>query len=102
LKRGSSLVSNRCIKITEVSAEEYLISLYGEDALSLVLKEIQELKNNSNIPFDTEYVKIGLSFLGIKAEEIAQGTKQKRSIRALVSESFGEAAIYKYNCCGGD
>ncbi|ATF13590.1 hypothetical protein A616_16870 [Brevibacillus brevis X23] len=86
--------------MSAASPEQYLISLYGEDALDLVLKEIQELKNNSNIPFDTEYVIIGLSFLGIKAEEIAQGTKQKRSIRALVSESFGEAAIYKYNCCG--
>ena len=86
--------------MSAVNAEQHLISLYGEDALNLVLKEIQELRSKSNIPFDTEYVKAGLSFLRIKAEEINQGTKQKCSLRVLVSESFGEAAIYKYNCCG--
>ncbi|MFC8685974.1 hypothetical protein [Brevibacillus porteri] len=86
--------------MSATSPEQNLISLYGEDALDLVLKEIQDLRSNSNIPFDSEYVKVALSFLGIKAEEIIQGTKQKRSLRSLVSESFGEAAIYKYNCCG--
>jgi len=86
--------------MSKKSSEQYLISLYGENAIDLVLKEIQELRSNSNIPFDSAYVKVGLSFLGIKAEQITQGTKQKCSLRSLVSESFGEAAIYKYNVCG--
>lgn len=83
------------------SPEQYLISLYGEGAIDMVLKEIQDLKSNSNIPFDSAYVRLGLSFLGIKAKEIVQGSKKQRSLRSLVSESFGEAAIYKYNVCGG-
>lgn len=81
--------------------EHPLISLYGNTGIKDTLKEIQNLKENSNIPFDTKYIELGISFLNIKAEEIVENKKSKPTLKALVSESFGEAAIYKYNCCKG-
>jgi hypothetical protein len=81
--------------------ENHLISIYGDDVFENILNEIKELKNNSNIPFDNEYIRLSLSFCAIKAEQIINGEKKKCSLRALVSESFGEAAMYKYNCCDG-
>jgi len=81
--------------------ENHLVSIYGENVFKNVLNEIKELNDNSNIPFDKKYVQLGLSFCAIKAEQIINGEKKKCSLRALVSESFGEAAIYKYNCCSG-
>jgi hypothetical protein len=67
-----------------MSEKNSLINLYGNEALDLTLKEIRELAVNSNIPF-----------------EIVEGKEKTRSLRSLVSESFGEAAIYKYNVNGG-
>lgn len=81
--------------------EKYLISIYGENAFKDLLNEIKDLKGYSNIPYDQKYVKLGLSFCAIKAEQIINGEKEKCNLRALVSESFGEAAMYKYNCCNG-
>lgn len=81
--------------------ENHLVSLYGENVLKDIFNEIKELNNNSNIPFDEKYVHLSLSFCNIKAGQIINGEKEKCNLRALVSESFGEAAIYKYNCCGG-
>jgi len=81
--------------------ENHLISIYGENVFEDIFNEIKELKNNSNIPFDEKYVHLSLSFCIIKAEQIINGEKEKCSLRALVSESFGEAAMYKYNCCNG-
>ena len=81
--------------------EKHLVSIYGENIFEDVLNEIKELKDNSNIPFDKKYIQLGLSFCAIKAEQIINGEKEKCSLRSLVSESFGEAAMYKYNCCGG-
>lgn len=78
-----------------------LISLYGDEVFDLVLKEVKELAINSNIPFDKKYVDLGISFLMIKASEVLEGKKKKINLRSLISESFGEAAIYKYNCNGG-
>jgi hypothetical protein len=80
---------------------EHLISIYGENVFEDILNEIKILNNNSNIPFDNKYVKLSLSFCAIKAEQIINSEKEKCSLRALVSESFGEAAMYKYNCCDG-
>jgi hypothetical protein len=74
-----------------------VVKLYGEDAVELVLDEIQKLKLNSNIPFDSEYVKLGISFITIKATQILENEKPHCNLTSLVSESFGEAAIYKYN-----
>jgi hypothetical protein len=74
-----------------------LITIYGENALDLAFEEIQKLKLNSNIPFDNEYVRLGISFMMLKANEILENKKSHRSLTILVSESFGEAAICKYN-----
>jgi hypothetical protein len=81
--------------------QKQLVTIYGENVFNDILNEINELKNNSNIPFDKKYVNLSLSFCAMKAEQIINGEKKKCSLRALVSESFGEAAIYKYNCCNG-
>lgn len=88
-----------------MAEQEYqipLVYLYGEEAIDLALKEIEDLKFGSNIPFDTEYVKLGISFLNLKSNEILEGKKNRCNLKALVSESFGEAAIYKYNIMGGN
>lgn len=84
-----------------MSTENPLLKVYGEDAVNLAQHEIKELAKNSNIPFDTPYIKLGISFLMLKCESISSGEKPKSSLTSLVSESFGEAAIYKYNCAGG-
>lgn len=78
-----------------------LINLYGDDAFDLTLKEIKELAANSNIPFDEKYLDLGISFIMINANEIIKEEKEKCNLRSLVSQSFGEAAIYKYNVNGG-
>lgn len=85
----------------KMSENNPLINLYGNEALDLTLKEIRELAANSNIPFDKKYVDLGISFLMMKANEIVEGKKKSSSLRSLVSESFGEAAMYKYNFNGG-
>jgi hypothetical protein len=74
-----------------------LVEVYGENAIELVLEEIKKLKSNSNIPFDAEYVKLGISFMALKSNEILENKKAHCSLASLVSESFGEAAICKYN-----
>ncbi len=84
-----------------MAEENPLISLYGEDAFDLVLNKIKVLAVNSNIPFDKKYINLGISFLMIKANEIIKEEKKKCTLHSLVCESFGEAAIYKYNCNGG-
>jgi len=81
--------------------ENNLIYLYGKNVFKDIFNEIKELKNNSNIPFDEKYLNLSLSFFNIKVEQIINGEKEKCSLRALVSESFGEATMYKYNCCNG-
>jgi hypothetical protein len=72
--------------------------LYGEEVMNLVIKEIDRLAKNSNFTFDREYVLLGMSFMGNKAREILNGEKQKPSLESLVNESFGEAAIFKFQC----
>ncbi|MDY8021200.1 hypothetical protein [Paenibacillus polymyxa] len=75
--------------------------LYGDEALELVIKEIKKLAMHSNFTFDQKYVQLGMSFLTLKAKEIVEGNKQKCNLPRLVSESFGEAAIYKFNVNDG-
>jgi len=87
------------MEIKEV--ENYLVSIYGENVFKNILDMIKELKDYSNIPFDEKYIRLSLSFCAIKTEQIINNEKEKCSLKALVSESFGEAAMYKYNCCGG-
>jgi hypothetical protein len=83
--------------VGEIECQIPLVAVYGENAINLALEEIQKLKINSNIPFDKDYVNLGISFLNIKANEILENKKSHCSLKILVSESFGEAAIYKYN-----
>lgn len=78
-----------------------LIELYGEKALELAVEEIKELARASNIPFDKKYVDLGTSFLLIKAAKIVEGEQKRQSLKGLVCESFGEAAMYKYNVANG-
>lgn len=78
-----------------------LVKLYGDTAFNDLLVDLKELQKNSNIPFDSKYVSLGLSFASYKVDDMLKGVKQKCSLKNLLSESFGEAAIYKYNCCGG-
>jgi len=90
------------IIIMEINeTEKHLIAIYGDNVLEDILNEIKKLKEYSNIPFDQKYIRLSLSFCAIKVEQIINGEKKKCSLRSLVSESFGEAAMYKYNCCGG-
>lgn len=85
------------------TSKNQLIELYGEDAIDLALVEIKELAKNSNISFlDKKYLELGIGFIMINAAEILEGKKKECSLKSLVSESFGEAAIYKYNVCGGE
>ncbi|MNB86392.1 hypothetical protein D3C75_333350 [compost metagenome] len=74
--------------------------VYGEDYVAQIKQEIVELAKNSNIPFDKKYIDLGLSFVAINAESI--DTEKPPSLKSLVSQSFGEAAIYKYNVAGGE
>jgi len=73
--------------------------VYGPDYAEQIKQEITELAKNSNIPFDPKYVDLGLSFLAINAQSI--DVKNPPELKSLVSQSFGEAAIYKYNVAGG-
>jgi len=79
------------VVISEI--EKHLVSIYGENVFEDIFNEIKELKNNPNIPFDEKYVGLSLSFCTIKAEQIINGEKKKCSLRALVSESFGEEVV---------
>ena len=74
-----------------------LVNLYGEDALELVEKEINNLAKNSNFKFDNEYLRLGISFMNIHAMSILEGKEKKVSLSDLVRQSFGEAAIAKFN-----
>jgi len=87
------------MEINEI--EKHLISIYGENVFEEIFNEVKYLKKYSNISFDQKYIRLSLSFCAIKAEQIINGDKKKCSLRSLVSESFGEAAMYKYNVCGG-
>lgn len=79
---------------------ENLTEIYGENVLEQLQFEIKRLDVNSNISFNKLYVEIGVTFLQLKAQQIVKGEKEKLSLRSLVSESFGKAAIYKYNIKG--
>lgn len=75
-----------------------LVLLYGENAFDMVLKKIESLKQNSNFMFDGDYVKTAISFMIIDIQKIVDGEKPECSLDNLVNKSFGEAAIYKFNC----
>lgn len=87
------------MEINEI--EKHLITIYGENVFEEMFNEVKYLKKYSNITFDQKYIKLSLSFCAIKAEQIINGEKKKCSLRSLVSESFGEAEIYRSNVCGG-
>lgn len=74
-----------------------LVNLYGDDAVELTEKEINNLARNSNFTFDTEYLRLGISFMNIHAMNILEGKEKKVVLSDLVRQSFGEAAIAKFN-----
>jgi hypothetical protein len=78
-----------------------LCVLYGTNVMTEIMEHIDELKKNSNIPFDNKYLELGIQFLIFKANKIVKDVKPKPLLKNLISESFGEAAIYQYNCCNG-
>ena len=77
--------------------ENPLLTLYGENVFEDAMQEIDRLKAVSNIPFNKEYVRLGISFMQMKANEIVEGKKKHCSLNDLVSRSFGEAAVATYN-----
>lgn len=81
----------------EQKVKDPLVELYGPQVLEELAVIVNELKDNSNIPFDTEYVRTGVAFMRFKAQDTLDGTRKKQSLKDLTSESFGEAAIAKYN-----
>jgi hypothetical protein len=84
-----------------VDSKTPLVQVYGDNAEELSKEAIRELSKNSNIPFDAKYVELGISFLMLKCDQILKGEKTKSELVSLISESFGEAAIYKYNIAEG-
>lgn len=90
------------MKDDKTKEEKTLIKLYGDDALEKVLVEIRDLAKYSNVTFDKEFMGLGISFLNTHAKEISLGNEKECTIKTLVSKSFGEAAMYKYNLCGGE
>jgi hypothetical protein len=88
--------------MTEQENVNHLPDLYGQDYAAQVQKAVNELAKESNIPFDTKYVQLGISFLVIKANELYDKKPAKMpTLTNLITESFGEAAMYKYNIAGG-
>lgn len=77
------------------------MKLYGDNVLDVVPTEIDRLAEMSNIPFTQEYIKLGIKFTLINAQEITEGKAKGRTLKDLISKSFGEAAIYKYNVMDG-
>lgn len=77
--------------------KHFLQDLYGDNAFNDILDEIKELKENSNINFDSGYIKLGCDFVQLNAKELLDNGKPKLKLKTLVSKSFGEAAICKYN-----
>lgn len=78
-----------------------LMELYGEDTLDQAMIYTEELREASNFPFDTDYLEIAIGFLKLKAKEILESGEEKPLLRDLISESFGEAAIYYFQIRGG-
>ena len=74
-----------------------VVELFGDDAIDQAILEIEGLKTASNFHFDSKYIELGISFLNLKCAEILEGTKKHCKLPDLVRESFGEAAIAKFN-----
>lgn len=78
---------------------ENLIKLYGEHVEEKIINEIEILKENSNITFDRETLKLGIDLIKINAK-IILNDKKIPTLKNLVIKSFGEASVYKYNIKG--
>lgn len=74
-----------------------IIELYGEGADLEAIIILNELRKESNFEFDPEYIKGGISFLHINCQKVLDGELDKRSLKKLMTKSFGEAAICKFN-----
>lgn len=83
--------------MNQENVKDPLQVLYGDNALSLAADEINALKADSNFAFSNEYTRLGISFMKFKAVQIIEGAKKETTLKNLVSESFGEAAIATFN-----
>lgn len=70
-----------------------LTKLYGVDAVNEADLIIKELKNNSNFAFTPKYISTGVSFTHHKCEEIMKEEFRKPSLKVVISEAFGMAAM---------
>lgn len=77
--------------------KHFLEVLYGDNVFNDILDEVEKLKENSNISFDNDYIKLGCDFVQLNAKELLDNGKPKLKLKTLISKSFGEAAICKYN-----
>lgn len=75
-----------------------LEKLYGESVYEEINEIVKELRVESNFEFDLEYIRTGCAFTNINAEKILNENKAKPELKSLVTQSFGEAAIFKFNC----
>lgn len=75
--------------------------LYGNNVHEKVLDLIGVIKVHSNIRFDHKFIELGISFFVLKCEQILKGEKKMTTLENLLNESFGEAAVMKYNVQGG-
>lgn len=78
-----------------------LVKLYGDTAFDIATTKIHELAKKSDIPFEQKYIKLGKKFTLLNAQEIIEGKTKERTLKDLITKSFGEAAMYKYNVIDG-
>ena len=96
------------MQITEVSATSYpkktadeiAVELYGEGAVARIMEEISKVKTASNFRFTSEYLQIGIYFIGENLAKIDKKEETPVSLTNLVTRSLGEAAIYYFQVLG--
>lgn len=79
-----------------------IVQLYGADSLKLSMVYIHEVRSKSNFQFTEQLMRYGTSFMQLKALEMLENrrTDAQRyvSLKSLVTESFGDAAVAVYQC----
>lgn len=71
--------------------------LYGKEFENEAIAYINELENKSNFDFTYEIMEFGTSFMILLARDILEGKRRKLSLKLLVNESFGLAAMAYFN-----
>ena len=70
-----------------------LTKLYGQNAVNEADAIIKDLEVNSNFKFAPKYISTGISFTHYKCEEIMKEEFRKPSLKDLITEAFGMAAM---------